>query len=95
MPKNRCKCIDAPLYNDWDSDWFYHLPFPLISVEWIDVQFLEEAREHRLPPVTHLTDHSEWIEKLLNRLGLEYAKGQRMIRIFGYSPKDMEFFDAG
>lgn len=60
-PKFRLKCIDAPACSEWDSEWFYHLPFPLISREWLDVQFLEQTREHRLPPIIHVTDHSGWI----------------------------------
>lgn len=94
-PKFRCKCIDAPVHNDWDGEWFYHLPFPLISLEWLDIRILEETVEHRLPPRVHVTEHSGWIEDLLKRVGLEYLKGQGMIRIFGYGPKDMELFDVG
>jgi hypothetical protein len=94
-PKFRCRCVDAPAYRAWDGEWFYHLPFPLVSLEWLDLEILEETRELRLPPRVHVTDHSGWIEELLNRVGLEYVKGQKMIRIFGYSPKDMEFFDVG
>ena len=48
-PSYRYKCIDGPP-SSWDVEWFYHLPFPLVSVEWLDVGFLQETREHRLPP---------------------------------------------
>ena len=67
-PRNRCKCIDAPLHDEWDGEWFYHLPFALISLEWLDVQFLEETIEHRLPQRVDVTDHSGWIEDLLKRI---------------------------
>jgi hypothetical protein len=91
-PRYRCKCIDGvPSY--WDVEWFYHLPFPLLSVEWLDVAFLEQTEEHRLPTRIHVTDHSPWIEELLRRVGLEYQKGRTMIRIFGYSPKSLDLFD--
>ena len=93
-PKFRYKCVDAPACEEWEGEWFYHLPFPLISLEWLDVQFLEETIEHRLPPRVHMRDDSGWIEDLLKQIGLEYVKGERMFRIFGYSPKDMEMFDA-
>ena len=92
-PSYRCKCIDGPP-SSWDVEWFYHLPFPLISVEWLDVFFLQKTREHRLPPRVHVTDHSRWLEELLRQVGLEYQKGSTMIRIFGYSPKSLDLFDV-
>lgn len=92
-PRYRCKCVDGPP-SPWDREWFYHLPFPMMSVEWLDVEFLEQARERRLPRRVHTTDHSAWIEELLQRVRLEYEKGTGMIRIFGYSPKNRELFDV-
>ena len=80
--------------SEWDCEWFYHLPFPFLGVEWFDVAFLQETHEHRLPPRVHMTDHSPFLEDLLKRVGLDYRKGETMVRIFGYSPRDMEFFDC-
>ncbi|HEX2972471.1 MAG TPA: DUF6678 family protein [Tepidisphaeraceae bacterium] len=91
-PSYRYKCIDGPP-SAWDAEWFYHLPFPMVSVEWLDVAFLQERREHRLPPRITVTDHSAWLEDLLHEIGLDYEKGKTMIRIFGYSPKSLELFD--
>ena len=88
----RYKCIDG-CASSWDVEWFYHLPFPLLSVEWLDVGFLQETREHRLPPRIQVTDHSPWLEELLRGIGLDYQKGRGMIRIFGYSPKSLDLFD--
>jgi transposase-like protein len=59
----------------------------------LDIEFLQKIEEHRLPPRVHVIDHSPWLEELLRRVGLEYQKGNTMIRIFGYSPKNLEFFD--
>ena len=92
-PKFRCKCIEFPVFDDWDGEWFYHLPFPMISVEWLDLNFLEETWTYRLPPQKMVTDHSPWIEELLQQIGFDYMKGQSMIRLFGYSPKNMDLFD--
>jgi len=92
-PKFRCKHIDLPVYDAWEWEWFYHLPFPMISVEWLDLNFLQETWTYRLPPQKQVTDHSPWIEELLQRIGFDYLKGQSMIRIFGYSPKNMDLFD--
>jgi hypothetical protein len=91
-PRYRYKCIDGPPLG-WDVEWFYHLPFPLMSVEWLDIAHLQEQRERRLPPRVHTTDHSPWLEELVRRAGLEYTKGTTMIRIFGYSPKSNDLFD--
>lgn len=90
-PRYRYKCIDGPL-SDWDAEWFHHLPFPLISVEWLDLEFIQETRRGRLiPPAT--MDHSPWMEQLLRRAGLDYRKGNTMIRVFGYSPRSYDLFD--
>jgi hypothetical protein len=93
-PSYRVKCVDAELSSQWDTEWFYHLPFPLISVEWLDLTFLEEIRIHRLPVQIELIDHSHWIEELLKKIGLDYCKGKHQIRIFGYFPRDMSLFDS-
>jgi hypothetical protein len=93
-PTYRFKCVDGRP-SSWEVEWFYHLPLPFISVEWLDVCFLQETRELRLPQRTHFSDHSPWIEELLRRVGLQHQKGITMIRIFGYSPKSLELFDKG
>ena len=67
--------------------------FPLLSVEWLDLECLEEMHEHRQPPRVQIIDHSGWIEDLLRGIGLDYRKGARTIRIFGYSPRNLELFD--
>lgn len=61
-PSYRYKCIDGRP-SRWDAEWFYHLPFPLLSVEWLDVTFLREIDEHRLPPRVPVIDHSVWVEE--------------------------------
>src|SRR5687768_3519856 len=91
-PSYRFKCIDGPP-SQWDVEWFYHLPFPMVSVEWLDVSFVQEVRVHRLPARTEIIDHSGWIEELLKGIGLDYRKGAKMIRVFGYSPRGAELFD--
>jgi hypothetical protein len=65
-----------------------------MSVEWLDVAFLQETREHRLPPKVHTVDHSSWIKESLQRAGLEHESGTKMIRVFGYSPKNYDLFDT-
>lgn len=90
-PSFRWKCVDGSP-SRWDVEWFCHLPFPLISVEWFDIAFLEETAEHRLVPAK-ITDHSPWIEDIVRQAGFDYRKGKTMIRIFGYAPRSTELFD--
>lgn len=92
-PSYRYKCIDGSP-SSWEVEWFYHLPFPLLSVEWLDVAIWQQTRELGMPPRMHVTDHSPWLEEFLKRVGLEHRKGSTMIRIFGYSPKSMDLFDV-
>jgi|ERR1043165_8102081 hypothetical protein len=91
-PSYRHKCVDG-IPSPWDVEWFYHLPFPLVSVEWIDISFVQEIKVSRLPARVELIDHSGWIEELLKQIGLDFRKGAKMIRIFGYSPRGIELFD--
>src|SRR5579864_5625627 len=49
-PKFRCKRLDCPPF-DWDGEWFYHLPFPLMSSEWLDLGFWEEQKQS--PAIDH------------------------------------------
>ncbi|WP_390623673.1 DUF6678 family protein [Telmatocola sphagniphila] len=91
-PSYRFKCIDGPI-SDWDVGWFYHLPFPFLSVEWFDIGYLQKLRVHRLPPQEKIIDHSEWLIPLLEQVGMDYHVGADLIRIFGYSPRSFEMFD--
>lgn len=92
VPSFRFKTVDAYV-SGWDAEWFHHLPFPMICVEWLDLPFLVETREHRIPPKIHVTDHSEWIGSLLGSIHFDYRRGTKMFRIFGYGPRDLALFD--
>ena len=91
-PAFRFKSVEGYTSN-WDREWSYHLPFPFISAEWLDLYCLEKDVIHRLPPQISVIDHSSWIEPLLQRIGLDFQKGVATIRIFGYYPYDLELFD--
>lgn len=79
-PRYRFKCVDG-VPSDWDAEWFYHLPFPFMSVEWFDISYRTAA-----------TDHSAWLFTLLVRIGFDYHRGTDAVRIFGYSPKTFDSF---
>ncbi|NMR26884.1 hypothetical protein HH219_15335 [Pseudoalteromonas sp. NEC-BIFX-2020_015] len=36
-PQYRTKVVNGYI-SHWDSEWYYHLPFPMLSVEWIDIE---------------------------------------------------------
>ncbi len=91
-PRVRFKHIDGAV-SRWDSEWFYHLPFPFLAIEWLELTFLQEILEQRLPPRNNFIDHSTWIEDLLKRIGLEHRKRDKVIRIFGYSPINLDGFE--
>ena len=65
----------------------------MLSIEWLDIYYIQEVIVHRLPVHINLVDHSSWIEELVKGVGLDYDKGEKMIRIFGYSPRNRVLFD--
>jgi hypothetical protein len=85
-PSYRFKCIDGPP-SGWDVEWFYHLPFPLIAVEWLDIALVQKVGARTI-------DHAAWIEAMVRDTGLDYRKGHTMLRIFGYAPRSDELFDV-
>jgi hypothetical protein len=90
-PSYRFKSIDGPV-SGWDVEWSYHLPFPLLCVEWLDLAHLQTVRESG--QVAQVINHSGWIEDLLRAAGLDFRTGAAMIRVFGYSPRSLELFDV-
>jgi hypothetical protein len=81
-PPYRVKCVDGPA-SYWDAEWFYHLPFPLLSIEWIDIVRLQRITTNRLPSSTHVIDHSTWIEQILREIGLDYRMDRRCFAFLG------------
>ena len=47
IPSYRYKCVDGPA-SKWDAEWWYHLPFPMMSVEWFDLCCYQEIRRGAL-----------------------------------------------
>jgi hypothetical protein len=90
-PSYRVKCVDGSV-SGWDAEWFYHLPYPLVSVEWMDVAFLETERKGKLATEV-TTDRSPEIEAALKKSGLDHIRGITMFRIFGYAPRSKALFD--
>jgi hypothetical protein len=89
-PAYRTKVVEGHV-SGWDVEWFYHLPFPLVCVEWLDMGLKEERRSSSLAQPT-VVDHTEEIVSLLRRIGFEFEVRSDVARIWGYLPKSMEDF---
>lgn len=95
-PRYRCKCIDGNYVCDWDYEW-EALPYPFSAIEWIDIFCREnitwDAVTRRAVAVKQVKDHSDEVEAILARIGLDYVGGKNMIRVFAYAPRNTEGFD--
>jgi hypothetical protein len=60
----------------WDSEWFYHLPFPFKGVQWLEISLLSHG------------EPTQWIVDLVQSIGFEYSLGNDFIRIYGYGPRE-------
>src|ERR1041384_3776707 len=87
-PSYRYKCVDGPI-SDWDVEWWCHLPFPFMSVEWFDIAMLQETSRGLLVPPA-VTDHRDWILAILDEARLCYEVRGEIVRIFGYLPKNYD-----
>jgi hypothetical protein len=92
-PSYRYKCVGSPHISRWDCEWWYHLPLPMMSVEWFDIGSTRQiiSRGKLLKPET--IDHSEWILAILEEAGFCYDVVGDIIRIHGYLPKSFEALD--
>jgi hypothetical protein len=90
-PSFRFRCIDSDYISQWDGEWWHHLPFPFLSVLWLDLNYLEARHRGKLMD-DEIIDHSSKLSDLLIAIGFEFERGNGIIRIFGYSPKDYTEF---
>lgn len=72
-PSYRWKSVDGYV-SGWDVEWFYHLPFPFIGVQWLDVDCanmwpLTSADSQRLEASTNAS--SLKFKRLASNLKLE------------------------
>ncbi|GAB5533823.1 MAG: hypothetical protein Rubg2KO_00720 [Rubricoccaceae bacterium] len=92
VPSYRYTCVDGRA-SDWDQEWFYHLPYPMLSVEWMDIGLVQRHHIGRLLSPT-ITNHSDWILPSLDRIGFDTLRAGDIVRIFGYAPRDLTGLDA-
>jgi hypothetical protein len=91
-PSFRFRCVDSEFISQWDGEWWHHLPFPFISVLWIELSYHEEIHRGRLL-APEVIDHSAEVSSLLESIGLDYEKGTNAFRVFGYAPRDRKGFE--
>jgi hypothetical protein len=90
MPCFRTKVVNGYV-SHWDNEWYYGLPFPMLSIEWLDIEF--EAAELINGKFTDkMIDKKMWIIGIVEKAGFEYETNERFVRIFGYFPKCYEAF---
>ena len=90
-PSYRFKCVDGTA-SSWDTEWWYHLPFPMMSVEWFDIAYFQEIRTGASTE-PKIVDHSDWIVRVLRDAKFSYDVIGDVIRIFGYLPKSLDDLD--
>jgi hypothetical protein len=92
------------LVTDAPHPWDWEFPLPrMLGVEWLDIHCQDriptrsrgqqETYDGRREPKVTVIDHSPRVAALLSRIGLEFEVGATTIRVFGYAPKNMEFFE--
>ncbi|MDR2187925.1 MAG: hypothetical protein LBE62_07725 [Azonexus sp.] len=79
-PSYRSKWVNGYI-SEWDAEWFYHLPFPFVGVEWLDISLNSRT-----------ADHSKLILGKLSEIGFEFEAKGDVARIWGYAPKSYEDF---
>ncbi|WP_288380800.1 DUF6678 family protein [uncultured Massilia sp.] len=87
-PFYRFKTLDDDRISGWDSEWFYHLPFPFSTVEWFDIGLKTKAGGRLLAPV----DNTDEISRAVQNIGFEFEVRADVLRIWGYLPKSYEDF---
>ncbi len=91
IPSYRSKSVICKKLSGWDVEWYYHLPFPMKSVLFLDISTKSSIfRGHLLKD--KIVDHLDEIEEIVNSIGFVYEVANAFIRIFGYAPRDYEDF---
>lgn len=91
-PSYRSKWVNGHV-SGWDVEWYYHLPFPFVGIEWFDIGLHEHVRSKGLIAPA-IIDHSEEITSVLARIGFDFEVRDDVARIWGYFPKSYEDFPS-
>ena len=88
QPSYRYKTVNNYI-SDWDVEWYYHLPFPFVCVEWFDIGLYEEIYIGQLVK-NKIVDHTKKITDLLSLCKFDYEVHSDIVRVWGYLPKTYE-----
>lgn len=89
-PPYRCKGVFGGI-SKWDGEWFYHLPFPFVGVEWFEMYLLEHIHIGKLM-APKVLDHSPTLVGKLHEIGFDFEVQENVVRIWGYLPRSYEDF---
>jgi hypothetical protein len=92
-PSYRSKWVNGHI-SGWDVEWFYHLPYPFVGVEWFDIDLHGELRTGRLL-APKIIDYSPVFLGRLKEIGFDFEYRDGVARIWGYYPKSYEDFPLG
>ena len=92
-PSYRSKWINGHV-SGWDTEWYYHLPFPFVGVEWFDIG-LHQNIPTGLLLAPQIIDPSPAIIGKLQETGFDFEVKGDVVRIWGYYPKSYEDFPPG
>ncbi len=92
-PSYRSKWINGHV-SGWDTEWYYHLPFPFVGVEWFEIGLHQNIRTGLLI-APQIVDHSPAIIGKLQGTGFDFEVKGDVVRIWGYYPKSYEDFPPG
>ena len=83
-PRYRVQCLlSQPTHPDnWDGDWYYHLP-TFAWIEWLDIDpIYVKSRGHLLEAAR--VDLTQEILDLLRSLSIPCERQDGLIRVYGY-----------
>ncbi len=91
QPSYRWKSVMGDV-GGWECEWYFHLPFDFVGIEWFDIGVYEyhDSHYHLLPP--KVVDHTPEIVAMLDEIGFTYEVRGEVARIWGYSPMSEEDF---
>lgn len=83
-PKYRLQCLLSPPTDpdDWDSEWYYHLP-TFVWIEWLDIDPIHRARRGHLVQ-DERTDLTSELIPLLEQHSIPFEANGPYLRIHGY-----------
>ena len=89
-PSYRSKWVNGHV-SGWDTEWYYHLPFPFVGVEWFDIGLHEHAQSGKQTQ-SKVIDHSKEFAGVLEKIGFDFEIKDDVARIWGYFPKSYDDF---